>query len=125
MLTDETEPYIIDVISLLGEYLWRNGYTSGDPTENTGAEYENEVFLISAYDWDDDKDHIPNFWFKPLNYQVEWHDHLGRATFTNATVDVCRALLMLQECLESIDADLEPQYDPPDFEWEYQESDEE
>lgn len=120
MLQHEPELHITDVIALIGAYLVDQGILSGDPTHNTGASYENDVFLISAYDWNEDQKEeiLPNFWYKRDNYQVEWYKYLGRGTSTNREISVPESLTMLWDCIDSIDNDYSsPRTTPPEFVW--------
>lgn len=127
-MTVDVEAYVSDVIALVGQYLTEKGVTAGNPADNTGAEYENDVFLMSAYDWRDDlpeEDQVPNFWYKPLNYQVEWYKHIGRGTFSNRPMDIDSAMDMLNKCIVSIEtsAVVAVASEDEDF-WEYEEPDE-
>lgn len=101
----DIEGYTLDVIGIIGRYLEEKGITRQNPVDNTGAEYENDVFLISAYDWRDDLPEdlqVPNFWYKPLNYQVEWYKHLGRGTYSNRPLTIDEALEILDNCIASL-----------------------
>lgn len=105
MSTLDVESYAVDVISLVGEYLVEKGITRANPVDNSGCEYENDVFYISAYDWRDDipeDEAMPNFWYKPLNYQVEWYKHIGRGTFSNRPITIDEAMEMFQACIASL-----------------------
>lgn len=124
------EGYTQDVISIIGRYLEEKGITRYNPVDNTGAEYENEVFLIRAYDWRDPEDesdeyNLPNFWYKPLNYQVEWYKHLGRGTYTNRPLTIDEALSILDDCIASLQgAAVIKAADSDDFFWEAEDIDE-
>lgn len=127
-VTVDTEDYVIDAIGLIGQYLAEKGIARGNPADNTGAEYENDVFLISAYDWRDDlpeEEMVPNFWFKPLNYQVEWYKHIGRGTFSNRPMDIDTTMDMLNKCIVSLEGAAVLQAPEDDDFWEYEEPDEE
>lgn len=97
------EGYVKDFIALIGSYLEDKRITWGNPTMNTGCGYENDVFYISAYDWNDDgSEPMPNFWYKPLNFQVEWYKHLNRGTFSNRPVSFDEAYEMFQAVIASL-----------------------
>lgn len=101
----DVEDYTSQVVALIGAYLAEKGVTRDNPCDNTGAEYENDVFLISAYNWNEDipdDEQVPNFWFKPLNYQVEWYKHIGRGTFSNRPMPIDDAIVMLEKCIASL-----------------------
>lgn len=105
MSTLDVESYVVDIIGVIGTYLEEKGITRGNPADNTGAEYENDVFLISAYDWRDDipeDECVPNFWYKPLNYQVEWYKHIGRGTYSNRPMPIDDAIVMFENCIASL-----------------------
>lgn len=118
----DVEDYTSQVVALIGEYLVEKGATRDNPCNNTGAEYENDVFLISAYNWNDDipdDEQVPNFWFKPLNYQVEWYKHLGRGNFANRPLTIDEAMDMLNKCIVSIETSAVVQNVPVEDEfWE-------
>ena len=101
-MTVDIESYANDFISLIGAYLEEKGITRANPVDNTGSEYENNVFFISAYNWNEEDDPMPNFWYKPLNYQVEWYKHLGRGTFANRPITIDEAYMMFQDCINSL-----------------------
>lgn len=104
-MTVDTESYVVDIVGVIGTYLAEKGITRGNPADNSGAEYENDVFLISAYDWRDDlpeEDQVPNFWYKPLNYQIEWYKHIGRGTFSNRPLPIDEALNIFEQCINSV-----------------------
>lgn len=119
----DVESYVIDVIRLIGQYLEEKSVTRKNPADNTGCEYENDVFLISAYDWRDDQDipegyRIPNFWYKPINYQVEWYKHVGRGTYGNRPMPIDDAFTMFRRVIDSLqDAAAIVESSPHDF-WE-------
>lgn len=103
MVTLDIESYTLAVIELIGQYLAEKGVARRNPCDNTGAEYENDVFHIQAYDWrEEDGEQMPNFWYKPLNYQVEWYKHAGRGTFANRPMDIDTAMDMLDKCIASL-----------------------
>jgi hypothetical protein len=115
----DVEDYTSQVIALVGSYLTEKGVTRDNPCDNTGAEYENDVFLISAYNWNDEEEPLPNFWFKPLNYQVEWYKHLGRGNFANRPITIDDAYDMLNKCIASIETSAVVQTVPVEDEfWE-------
>lgn len=104
-MTVDTESYIVDIVGVIGTYLAEKSITTGNPADNSGAEYENDVFLISAYDWRDDlpeDQQIPNFWYKPLNLQIEWYKHIGRGTFSNRPMPIDDAIVMFEQCIKSL-----------------------
>ncbi len=58
----------------------------GNPFDNTGKAYKNDVFSVQAYQWREDDDFgdatpedPPNFVYKSL--KVWWYKQMGRGTF--------------------------------------------
>lgn len=125
-MTVDIEGYVTQVVALVGSYLEEKGIVRANPCDNTGAEYENDVFLISAYNWNDEDEPLPNFWFKPLNYQVEWYKHLGRGTFANRPLTIDEAMDMLDKCIASVQGAAAIAADPNGLEeyWETEEYEE-
>jgi hypothetical protein len=93
--------HIVAVISLIGEYVSDCGYTTENVAGEGSEEFENEVFLIRGFDWDDNYD-APNFWYKPDNIQVYWHKYVGRSTESNDEYDVADSIKMLNACIDSL-----------------------
>lgn len=59
------------------------------------VEFEDEFVLWNPYGIEED---VPNFWYKPENYAVEWHrDDPGRGTFSSRESDPEYALFILEE----------------------------
>lgn len=114
------EDYATTVVSLIGSALNHWGLTNGSPTENTGETYENDVFLISAYDWENPDEDIPNFWYKPLNYQMTWYKYIGRGDWANKPITFSEAYQILKDCLASIERSAVP----PGDEYFWQEDEE-
>ena len=105
MLGVDTEDYVVKFIDLIGQYLEEKLITRGNPADNSGSEYENDKFLISAYDWREDlpEDQVtPNFWYKPTNYQVEWYKHAGRGTYSNKPISIDDAISMFLDVIASL-----------------------
>ena len=124
----DTEDYTIRAVELIGQYLEEKLITRGNPCDNTGSEYENQTFLISAYDWRDEipeDEAVPNFWYKPLNLQIEWYKHIGRGTYSNRPVSIDEVMSMLNDCIASLqDAAIIIETADQDFFWEVEEPDE-
>lgn len=66
-----------------------NGYTSDSRyvfTGNTGMCFENDEFLLHAYDWGETYYgglNIANFWHKPTGAVIDWYKYIGRGTCGN------------------------------------------
>lgn len=46
---------------------------------------------------------LPNFWFKPLGFRVEWYKYIGRDNVINKPIGVDEWINILREVLASID----------------------
>ncbi|WP_327210800.1 hypothetical protein [Rhizobium leguminosarum] len=71
-----------------------------NPFWNTGDSFENDVFKVEAYSWDDDYEQPFNFAWRDL--RVSWYKHVGRGMSVNMQVDTHLVNEMLVECLGSI-----------------------
>ena len=68
-----------------------------NPFYNSGGEYENGVFEVEAYSWDDDYEQPYNFKWKDV--EVGWYKNLGRGTTVNTEVSKADIEEMLRDCL--------------------------
>lgn len=116
------EEYTVIAVRFIAELLNDRGLTDGLATENTGEQYQNDVFSIYAHDWSmDEMDRYgPNFWYKPLNYQMDWYKHIGRGTVSNKPLTIEQAWEILDNCKRSIDRSILP----PGDEYFWQEDEE-
>lgn len=79
------------------------------PFRNTGTEYENNTFVVRAYQWDEDEAVLPNFEYK--NLRVYWYKHSGRGL--EWYYDNKKNILppsqfledMLEDCIKSLEND--------------------
>jgi len=98
----ECPEYIVALLQYL-EYEMENTYDeidTGSPFRNTGNTFNNDIFQVEAYSWNED---IPQLWnFKYENIEISWYKHLGRGTTINREVTPEEAINMFDKCLESI-----------------------
>ena len=76
------------------------------PFRNTGAEYKDGTFYVSAYKWTDDDDEdeyiAPNFIYKGL--KVWWYKNLGRDLHAECDKEITVGFLaeMIEDCFKSM-----------------------
>lgn len=71
-----------------------------NPFSNTGASYENDVFKVEAYSWNEDYEQPFNFAWRDL--RVSWYKHAGRGLSANMEHSPRLVSEMVIECLGSI-----------------------
>lgn len=86
-------------------YFNKNQEEIRSPFSNTGETYENDTFIVRAYNWDDNEE--PNFEYKGLN--AWWYKHLGRgdAIELDKPLTLDFVLNMLQDCMKALYKDFE------------------
>lgn len=89
------------------------------PINNSGVTLTFDNFSISAYNWNDEEDHAPNFHYDKLSFY--WYKYLGRgnyATFSDNTFDVNFLAKMIEDCFAGIDRYFRslPGYEPDYYE---------
>lgn len=98
----ECPEYIIALLQYL-EYEMENTYDEIDgnsPFRNTGNTFNNGVFKVESYSWNDE---IPQLWnFKYLDIEISWYKWLGRGTTINKKFSTKKIIEMFDNCLESI-----------------------
>ena len=77
-----------------------DGHPVNSPFANSGERFENEVFTVDAYSWDDEEEQQWNFKWRDL--RVSWYKHLRRGTSVNRVPTHEEAVAMLNECIESL-----------------------
>lgn len=107
------------VLNVNGQYdgkkhtrVW-NGYTFDDNlvfTGNTGMCFENDTFLLHAYDWGETYYgglNVANFWYKPSNIVIDWYKYIGRGVTGNKQAMRCLSNgdfhNIIDACIESLD----------------------
>lgn len=122
-LTKEETNLVSALLASIGhtlaiQYWNKNQEEINSPFSNTGMTYKNNVFSVSAYDWNyefeenKEKELAPNFQYKDLKFY--WYKYLGRGEYgyINEKYDLDYYCNMLEECKESIinDTELEIKY---------------
>ena len=75
--TEGNEPVTLNGYSATDEYIF---------TGNTGMCFENDVFLLHAYDWGETyygDVNVANFWHKPTGLVIDWYKYFGRGVTGN------------------------------------------
>jgi hypothetical protein len=89
---------------LLGENIVAEAQTRrkrrDNPFLNTGGSYQNDVFKVEAYSWNDDYDQPFNFAWRDV--RASWYKHVSRGLSVNMDVDTQLVTEMLVESLASI-----------------------
>jgi hypothetical protein len=105
------EAFLEHIETELERVMWnKNQKEYQSPFRNTGNSFENDVFLVRAYDWGwdyADTLHIPapvNFLWKTGQLEVRWYKHLGRLPELNREVTPDEGIQMLDECIASLRA---------------------
>lgn len=106
-------PYwFVVLLSELGNQLERVMHNMGEkyydnPFENTANSFENNIFKVQAYSWNDDE--VQPYNFKCDNVKVSWYKYLGRDTTINEEYDVEFLVNIFNKCLDSI-LEMEKEY---------------
>lgn len=92
-----------------------NGYTSDSRyafTGNTGMCFENDEFLLHAYDWGETYYgglNMANFWHKPTGAVIDWYKYIGRGTCGNSkAIELLKAggfHEIIESCIGSVSDD--------------------
>lgn len=66
--------------------------------------FENNVFIIKPYYWgDDDKEKVlPNFVFKPTDYELQWYKYPLRDSYANQDISFAEFEEILRRCKNSL-----------------------
>ncbi len=72
------------------------------PFDNSGEEFQTDVFTVRAYDWSEEDNEQPNFEYKGL--KVWWYKYCGRGMYATSDIELSIDYLadMIQECKQSI-----------------------
>lgn len=75
-----------------------------DPFDNTGGTFNNTVFEVQAYDWNEsyDDDYIQEYNFKYKKIKIKWYKYLGRDTVINGKYSYKEIINMFNECMKSL-----------------------
>lgn len=89
-----------------------NGYSYDSRyvfTGNTGLCFENDEFLLHAYDWGETyygELNMANFWHKPTGAVIDWYKYIGRGTCGNSkAIGILKAggfHEIVESCIDSL-----------------------
>jgi len=96
--------YLVDaIIRAIAEH-------HGDENEwpvKYGTTIDNELFMMHRFCWCESEDcdwcnenDAPNFYYKPLDFQVHWYKYIGRSMKYNKEISALECADMLTKCLK-------------------------
>lgn len=117
-LSDLDKAALIHMINTDGEYnatgmtkMW-NGYAFDDDNVfigNTGMCFENDEFLLHAYDWGETYyggGNVANFWHKQTGVVIDWYKYIGRGVCVNHKAFDClyngKFHTVIEACIQSL-----------------------
>ncbi len=65
-------------------------------------EYENDVFVIRPYDWNEPKNPLPNFEHKPSGFKLWWYKYPLRSPEVNFDITHEQFSCILYDCINSV-----------------------
>lgn len=73
-----------------------------------GNDFENEVFQVRMYRWNDIEDDPDNhnnyhFWHKPSGFKIEWYKYPLRGAYCNMDISDGQFVDVLYDCVNSIE----------------------
>lgn len=114
-LADLDETALLRVLRDEGRDGKWNGYTFDARyafTSNTGLCFENDEFLLHAYDWGETYYgglNMANFWHKPTGAVIDWYKYIGRGTCGNSkAIELLKAggfHEIIESCIGSVSDD--------------------
>ena len=78
----------------------------GSWADKYGADVDNDVFMMRPFSWCEQDDcpwclgEAPNFWYKPLDYKLQWYKFIGRDMEANKELTDRQMAEMLVDCLQ-------------------------
>ena len=96
----ECPDYVGAALEYLANFFYNKSVSKENPFRNTGWEWNNNVFEVEAYDWNEDVKQPYNFKYKDI--EVSWYKYLGRGTSINREVSERECWEMLKDCVESV-----------------------
>ena len=79
-----------------------NQQDMNSPFDNTGETYENDIFKVEAYSWDDEIEQEYNFLYKPTGMKIRWYKYLGRITEVNKPYESKHYIEMFNNCIKEL-----------------------
>lgn len=83
-----------------------HGYSEEGWNKNY-ATFENDIFLIRPYYWgsNDEIAELPNFVYKPTNFEIQWYKYPLRDSYMNQDINVEQFKEIITKCKKSIQKD--------------------
>ena len=81
-------------------YILKKGF--GSKTNIEDMNFENDVFKISSYDWNEPDNPEPNFIHKPRGFQLWWYKYPLRSPEVNFNITHAEFSCILYDCINSI-----------------------
>lgn len=74
--------------------------------DDTYATFDNEVFTIRPYYWGDNDSiaSLPNFVYKPTNFEIQWYKYPLRDSYMNQDITVKEFKEIIEQCRKSLNA---------------------
>lgn len=89
-----------DIDRELSRIMWNKLQKDYDsPFANTGNQFDNSTFSVSAYDWYCERQ---DYNFKYNDIEIAWYKHLGRGTCINKEITSDKAIEMYNACMNSL-----------------------
>ena len=72
--------------------------------DDTYATFNNEVFTIRPYYYGDDNTiaSLPNFVYKPINFEIQWYKYPLRDSYMNQDITVKEFKEIIEQCKKSV-----------------------
>ena len=91
-----------EINAKLSVVMWNKYQTEYEsPFCNTGTSFKNDVFEVSAYNWNDKVEQPYNF--KCGDIEISWYKYCGRGTTINDNYEERYIIEMFDKCMESLD----------------------
>ena len=79
---------------------WNNSHC-GD-TYGDNHTFENEVFTIKSYNWNEEDNNEWHFWHKPSGFKLQWYKYPLRSPFVNKNITHEQFYAILNDCMNSV-----------------------
>lgn len=101
----DIEPYdtMFDMERTVNQILWE--HIMGDLGFDWDNTYRNDVFVVKAYDWKDDKENANawHFWHKPSGFKLQWYKYPLRGVMCNMKITHEQFADILYDCRNSME----------------------
>ena len=94
-----------DAFFLLLKKIGLDGYGYSEKGWNKNyATFENDTFLIRPYYWgyDDSIASLPNFVYKPTNFEIQWYKYPFRDSYMNQNISIKQFKEIIKRCKKSV-----------------------